>query len=245
MRQTSLWLSTGFARLSPAALRAGWRGLQRRFDQRQRRERLLLIGVCAALLMTLADRLWLAPALLAYQAARQQQASAVDALAALQAQNLALQTQGQDQRRRQATELVDWRARVRQGDTTLRRHEDAFVSPDRMVALLDHLLARQGALRLREMRSLGGSDLLDKLASPGSATAVGPATATRPTLYRHGIELVLEGSFAELLQYLQALEALPQRLQWGSVRLKVVHHPKSVLTLRIYTLSRDRHWLEI
>jgi MSHA biogenesis protein MshJ len=41
------------------------------------------------------------------------------------------------------------------------------------------------------------------------------------------------------------MEALPQRVLWGSVSLKVEQHPKSVLTLRVYTISRERHWLEI
>jgi MSHA biogenesis protein MshJ len=56
---------------------------------------------------------------------------------------------------------------------------------------------------------------------------------------------VLEGGYADLLSYLRALEALPQRVLWGSVNLKVEQHPKSVLTLRVYTISRERHWLEI
>ena len=47
------------------------------------------------------------------------------------------------------------------------------------------------------------------------------------------------------VSYLQAMEALPQRVLWGSVSLKVEQHPKSVLTLRVYTISRERHWLEI
>ena len=244
---TGLHLATLGERWRPAAWRAGWCRLQRRFDQRQQRERILLIGACAVLLLLLADRLWLAPALLTYQTARQQQVSAVAALAVLQAQILVLQTTGQEQTRLQATELAHWRARVREGETTLRRHEDAFVGPAQMVGLLEHLLARQGALRLREMRSLGGSDLLDKPAPGGAgpAAASAAAAAATPTLYRHGIELVLEGGFAELLHYLQALEALPQQVLWGSLRLKVEQHPKSVLTLRVYTLSRDRHWLEI
>ena len=59
------------------------------------------------------------------------------------------------------------------------------------------------------------------------------------------MELVLEGGYADLLGYLKAMEALPQRVLWGAINLKVEQHPRSVLTLRVYTLSRDRAWLEI
>ena len=56
---------------------------------------------------------------------------------------------------------------------------------------------------------------------------------------------MLEGGYGDLLSYLQAMEALPQRVLWGSVSLKVEQHPRSVLTLRVYTISRERHWLEL
>jgi MSHA biogenesis protein MshJ len=87
----------------------------------------------------------------------------------------------------------------------------------------------------------------------GSAAAVPGTPASAPglsdpalaTLYRHGVELQLEGSYADLLDYLKTLEAMPQRVLWGGISLKVEQHPKAVLTLRLYTISRDRHWLEI
>lgn len=75
-----------------------------------------------------------------------------------------------------------------------------------------------------------------------SATA---AEAPTPSLYRHGVELVLEGSYIDLLAYLRALEALPQHLLWGGLQLKVGQHPTNVLTLRLYTLSRDRNWIAL
>jgi len=234
-----------------------WRTLQRRFDQLAKRERLLMIGAALALTLVLADRLWLSPALAAFKLAQVRQTTARAALATLQADALALQNLGSTQARKQQADLAAWRQRVRDGDSALRRHEQSLVGPDRMVSLLEQLLARQGQVRVRAMRSLGRADLLnpgvpgpsagqDKAlratAAAGAAAAADPAA---PTLYRHGVELVLEGGFADLLQYLRAVEALPQRVLWGSVSLKVEQHPKSVLTLRVYTISRDRHWLEI
>ena len=103
-----------------------------------------------------------------------------------------------------------------------------------------------GEVRLRALRSLGRSDLLVL----GQATAAGGASVAADTssgsgLYRHGVELVLEGSYADLLGYLRAVEALPQRVLWGGISLKVEQYPRATLTLRVFTLSRERHWLEI
>ena len=239
--------------LTPAAIGARWRALQRAFNQRNQRERLLMIAATTALVLMMADALWLGPALRDFKAARTQLAGHQAALLALRADVGQLADQGSQQARAQQAELTQWRQRVRDGDTALRSHEDTLVGPDRMIALLEHLLARQGEVRVRAMRSLGRSDLLapgagaalpNAAAAATAATSVAAAPAA-PGLYRHGVELVLEGGFADLHAYLRAVEALPQRVLWGSVSLKVEQHPRSVLTLRVYTISRDRHWLEI
>jgi MSHA biogenesis protein MshJ len=238
---------------------ARWRTLQRRFDQRRQRERLLLIAAAAALALVLADSLWLGAALKNFRAARSQQQLAQTTLQGLQAEVARLRSQDSRQAQARQSELSGWRQRVREGEAALRQHEDTLVGPDRMIGLLEHLLARHGQVRVRALRSLGRSDLLAPVgnttavaaASPptnpaGVARSAGAADNETPTgLYRHGVELVLEGSFADLLSYLQAMEALPQRVLWGSMSLKVEQHPKSVLTLRVYTISRERHWLEI
>ena len=255
--------------LVQSPLVARWRGLQRQFDQRTQRERLLLIGAVTAAALMLGDALWLGPALARFRTAQTRLQTAQHDLASLQTESRTQQDVGSQQARQQQAELVMWRQRVREGEAQLRSHEDTLVGPDRMVALLEQLLSRHGTVKVRSLRSLGRSDLLGGpgLASSAAAepsktgvstavastTASGPGnTATHPagqganpTLYRHGVELVLEGSFADVLQYLRDVEALPQRVLWGSVSLKVEQHPRCVLTLRAYTISRDRHWLEI
>lgn len=91
-----------------------------------------------------------------------------------------------------------------------------------------------------------------KASSLALATPVAPAVpvasntdSPTPSLYRHGLQITVEGSFADLLTYVQALEAMPQRVLWGDVAFKVEHYPRAALTLQLYTISRDRHWLEI
>lgn len=238
-----------------AQLATRGRTLLRRFNQRNQRERLLLIAAGAALVLMLADSLWLAPALQAFTAARGAQAAAQQQQQRLLADVQQLQGQGAAQLRQQQADLQQWRQRLRDGDTALRGHADSLVGAERMRDLLEQLLARHGEVRLRALRSLGRNDLLapGQAAAPGAAApgAAAAAAAAAPGadatggLYRHGVELVLEGGYADLLGYLQAMESLPQRVLWGAVSLKVEQHPRSVLTLRVYTLSRDRAWLEI
>ena len=82
--------------------------------------------------------------------------------------------------------------------------------------------------------------LANALRQHPEAKAAGPGA---PTIYRHGVELVLEGSFNDLLAYLHALENMPQHVLWGPMGLQVQQYPVSRLTLRLYTVSRQRHWL--
>ncbi len=90
--------------------------------------------------------------------------------------------------------------------------------------------------------------------SPASAAASAAASApahpatdgkAEGSLYRHGVELVLVGSYPDLLAYLRAVESQPKRVLWGGMALKVEQYPYSAMTLRLYTVSRDRHWLEL
>ncbi|MQA18882.1 type II secretion system protein GspM [Rugamonas rivuli] len=72
-----------------------------------------------------------------------------------------------------------------------------------------------------------------------------PAAAPTPLLYRHGVQLVLQGSYLEMIDYLEALEALPSQLFWGSAALDAEQYPQARLTLTLYTLSLDQKWIAL
>jgi MSHA biogenesis protein MshJ len=64
-------------------------------------------------------------------------------------------------------------------------------------------------------------------------------------LYRHGVEIRLEGSYGQLQAYLAQLEKLPQRLLWGQLNYRVIDYPRAEMTLTVYTLSPDKTWLTL
>ena len=69
------------------------------------------------------------------------------------------------------------------------------------------------------------------------------APAAGAALYKHGVELRLEGDYAALADYLARLENNGQKLLWERVALSAEQHPRLVLTLTVYTLSLERTWL--
>jgi MSHA biogenesis protein MshJ len=64
-------------------------------------------------------------------------------------------------------------------------------------------------------------------------------------IYKHGVKITVRGSYADLLQYLTALEKLPTQMFWGVAKMDVVKHPTVELTLTLYTLSLEKTWLQV
>jgi MSHA biogenesis protein MshJ len=214
-----------------------WARAARGFDQRPQRERVLLIAAAAVLLLWLFNQLWLDSQWQRWSQARQQRLATATALETLR-DNSARQLAQQQARQQQAQadiqalrERFDAQAKHATAGTT------GLVDAQEMLPLLARLLDREHGLRVRTLRSLGQTAV-----SGGEGTGAGTG---QPQLYRHAVELSVEGSYADLLTYLQTLEALPHKLLWGSLQLKVEKHPQVLLTLRLYTLSQQAGWVEL
>jgi len=99
-------------------------------------------------------------------------------------------------------------------------------------------------VRVIGLKTLAPQDLRGAVAAAPATSA--PAAAPGPALYRHGVEITVEGPYADLMGYLAALEALPgPKLLWGGVKLKVERHPAVQLSFTVYTLSLDRAWIQL
>ena len=68
---------------------------------------------------------------------------------------------------------------------------------------------------------------------------------TRAGLHRHGFALEFSGGYLATLNYLQALERLPWRFFWDSVDYEVMQYPRSIVRLKLYTLSLSEDWIGV
>jgi MSHA biogenesis protein MshJ len=79
-----------------------------------------------------------------------------------------------------------------------------------------------------------------------TAPAVAGAAAPAPSLlYRHGVEVTVRGNYLDMVNYMEALEAMPTQLFWGRAQLEVEEYPGARLTLTLYTLSMDQKWMKL
>lgn len=64
-------------------------------------------------------------------------------------------------------------------------------------------------------------------------------------VYRHGVEITLQGRYADMVEYMAQLERMPVRLIWGKAKLDARGYPDVRLTLTLFTLSLDKEWMKL
>lgn len=153
------------------------------------------------------------------------------------------------------TQLAALRQQLRATDVEFRALQNGLVQPPHMGTLLQSLLTEHRSLRLLGLRSLPVSALGEPLAalakktataaeravaSGGAATA--PAASDDAWLYRHAVEIRVQGSYADMVAYLQELESLPRRVHWGDLEIDARNYPTNVMTVTIFTVSLEKSW---
>ncbi|MCA1860105.1 type II secretion system protein M [Janthinobacterium sp. HSC-3S05] len=126
----------------------------------------------------------------------------------------------------------------------LREKQHGLVAPERMVTLLEHLLRQHAGLRVVSLKTLPASAVGARQADAANGDAAAKA-APAPLLHQHGVEVVLQGSYADMVQYMQALQAMPTRVFWGAAHLDAASYPNATLTLTLHTLSMDDTWIAL
>lgn len=244
------------------ALKPHWDKLAARVDAMSVRERVMVFGASAALLIFLLYTLLLNP-LFARQkrltdslAEQQQMIAGIDAEIVQKISSHAV-----DPDARERAELEKMRQEVTRLGHTLRSTQAGLVAPERIVFLLERLLKQHARLKVESLQTLPTIALADNSA-PGPAagavaatpapaanaatsTPAAPAVKPAPLLYRHGVEVVLQGSYIDMVNYMEALEAMPTRVFWGKASMSVERYPQATLKLTLYTLSLDKLWIAL
>ena len=230
-------------------IRAKWKQLAAGFDAKSQRERILLAVAAVGGVLLVGNALLVDPSL---SRARQlqrltEQAQADIATVGAQAEVVRAQLRvDPDAGRKAEIQRLKDSLRTLEGD--LKSLEDRFVPPGQMNELLENLLARHARLRLVSLRSVPPVNLAQAAPQANSTGGQPAEVANLPDalgLYKHGVELRLEGSYADLHAWLSQLETSQRKLLWGDVRFSVVEYPRAVMTLTVYTLSTDKAWLAI
>lgn len=132
-------------------------------------------------------------------------------------------------------------------ETDLNGLKTTLVSPEEMPLLLRNLLKKNNALKLISLKTLPATHLIENESKDKEAkdTVVKVADANNPPVFKHGVEITIEGRYLDLLEYISDLEKMPWHVLWSKVNLNAENYPNTQLTLTVYTLSLDENWLSI
>lgn len=232
---------------TPASLRVRWLSMARR-------ERALALAAALVLVLGLGELSLIEPPLV-------QRARLVREMQAQQLEQQALQQHlsggVRDPDAPLRAQLDGLQAQVRVTEHEFSDLQNGLVQPQHMGALLQSLLTEHRGLRLLGLRSLpvtpigdaGGARkiLAANERTSGTAAAASPASAAGATgddawLYRHAVEVRVQGSYADMLAYLQSLESLPRRVHWGDLEIDARKHPANVMTVTLFTVSLEKSW---
>lgn len=142
-----------------------------------------------------------------------------------------------------------------------------LIPPERMVQVIYDVLSRQKGVALVSLHNKPVMSLVQSapLATETPTTALPEATtdgdgneapvaeepvpdlatpeATGP--FVHPIEIVIEGSYLDVLAYLKALESLEYRFYWKVLDLETKRYPVNRVRIELSTLSLDKNWIGV
>ncbi len=134
------------------------------------------------------------------------------------------------------------RAQLATVEQHLQRASADLIAPERMSEVLHDVLRQQHDLTLVSLHN-----------KPVSTLAPAPVPMEPPSQdlqqpsgsgpYLHPVELVVDGRYLDILDYLRALEALPWRLNWQALQLDASRYPLSRARIELSTLSLDPAWI--
>ena len=218
-----------------------WQQLVDKIDAMTLRERGLIFAMLAAVLLSLVNISLIDPLMVKQKKLAAKMAQERTQMAAVQSALDAI-AHNPDPDTANRERLKQLKLQLAEMDKSLEGMQNGLVAHDKMAALLEDILRRNGQLQLVSLKTLPAASIVDM----DAGTTNQADTANQQALvYKHGVELTVQGSYAGLLNYLVEMEKLPWQMFWSKAKLDAHEYPKVKLSLTLYTLSLDKAWLSI
>jgi MSHA biogenesis protein MshJ len=216
-----------------------WNRWVQRLDALTERERVLILLAGAALIAVVAFLAGIEPALKQRRVLAARMADQQAQIIAARAQKDALtRALAQDPDAAIREQITERRREIAEIDAQLAGLQRTLVTPQRMPIVLEQLVGRDQGVRLVSLRNLPAAPLTEKEADETASQS------PRAHVYKHGVEVVVEGRYLDLLAYVTRLERQPWQVYWGKTVMSA-EWPRVVVSLTLYTLSLDRSWLVV
>jgi len=211
-------------------LLTSWKG---RFERCSLRERLFILAAALVLLVGGGDMMLIDP-VDAHRKALLQEVTALDSQNRLNDEGVAA-TLAADPTSAATARVAALQAQLQAVDSQLLAQSAGMITPEHMVEVIHDVLGAQPAVVLVSLHNLPPMQL------PADQEGEAAPEGTRP--YLHRVELVLEGPYLNVLEYLATLERLPWHFYWRRLELTSAKYPANQVRVEIGTISPERDWI--
>lgn len=140
-----------------------------------------------------------------------------------------------------------------------------LIAPERMVQVIHDVLRRQQGVTLVSLHNKPVTSLVQAVpqtaeqaadaattsddgtteSAPQDAAPEAPKAPEMTGPFVHPVEIVVEGSYLDVLAYLKALEGLEWRFYWKVLDLETKRYPTNRVRIELSTLSMDKDWIGV
>ena len=104
-----------------------------------------------------------------------------------------------------------------------------------MPEVLQKILERSSKLKVVKMSSIAPVRMMDINAASGESV----------NLFQHGVSLVIQGQYMDILNYLEEIEELEWRFYWKRFDYLVDEYPVAKAEIELYTLSTNEAFIGV
>lgn len=120
-------------------------------------------------------------------------------------------------------------------DSSLREQTVDLIPASKMPEVLEKILGQSKKLKVLKMNSIPPVRMMDINSTGGENV----------NLFQHGVLLVLEGEYLDILNYLEEIEDLEWRFYWKRFDYLVDEYPVAKAEIELYTLSTSRAFIGV
>lgn len=119
------------------------------------------------------------------------------------------------------------------------------VAPQYMASMLNDVLQNNQSLKLISINNLPAVPFGGRSDNKSDNKNEKETSHELPGIFMHTLELKLEGSYLDILNYLKALENMDWKIFWDQVNLEVLEYPKVKVEIKVHTFSLKDGWLSV
>ncbi len=223
--------------------------LAQRFNERNQRERLIILVATVILLYTAWDYLLYQPLTTQLQQTESAFATQKDDRLKTQSVVSKLQvSQSADTIKKLKQEIHQLENQVASASESIELFSTSFIASNEMVDVLKNLLTKETGLTLLKLENTpieANNPATEK--TPDEQQAKHPDNDDPKALktYKHTFVMELHGNYLNALNYLQAIENLPWRIAFDSVTYSNQPSTPGLIRIQLHTISLSEGWVRV